>query len=171
MLTLTSILAMLVANPHAAAADNHAHEHDKEAMIASAASAAPASVTDAATIVDHDGNVLRAGTNGFTCIPESTAMGPMCNDATWNAMLAAFMADEPFKPDGFGVTYMLAGEGDAPGVSNIDPRATEPTEDNDWVKEGPHMMLILPMPRCLRAFRPIPKTRFMSCGRARPMRT
>lgn len=143
MLTFTTMLAMLVADPNAATTV-HDDEHDKEAMIASAVSAAPASVTDAATILDHEGNVLRAGTNGFTCFPESAAMGPMCNDATWNALLTAFMADEPFEPEAFGVSYMLAGEGDAPGVSNIDPRATEPTDDNDWIKEGPHMMLILP---------------------------
>jgi len=35
-------------------------------------------------------------------------------------------------------------EGDAPGVSNIDPTATRPTADNQWVKEGPHLMVILP---------------------------
>jgi hypothetical protein len=37
---------------------------------------------------------------------------------------------------------MLAG--DAAGASNIDPFATEPTADNDWVVEGPHIMVIVP---------------------------
>ena len=39
---------------------------------------------------------------------------------------------------------MLAGEGDALGASNIDPFAAEPTDDNDWIKEGPHLMIIVP---------------------------
>ena len=41
---------------------------------------------------------------------------------------------------------MLAGEGNAPGVSNLDPAATELTADNMWIKDGPHMMIILPDP-------------------------
>ncbi len=44
---------------------------------------------------------------------------------------------------------MLAGEGDAIGVSNTDPYATEPTADNDWVKEGPHLMILMPDPATL----------------------
>lgn len=115
-----------------------------EGLIASATSAAPPSVTEDATIVDHDGNVLRKGTNGFTCMPESAAMGPMCNDQVWMTMLGAFMSDAPYDGGKFGMSYMLAGEGDAPGVSNIDPKATKPTPDNQWVKEGPHLMVILP---------------------------
>jgi len=110
----------------------------------SALSAAPVSVTGNATIMDGDGNVLREGTNGFTCYPENPVMGPMCNDATWDALIGALMAQEPFEGASFGVSYMLAGEGDAPGTSNIDPYAKAPTEENDWIKDGPHMMLYVP---------------------------
>ena len=35
--------------------------------------------------------------------------------------------------------YMLEGGTDA---SNTDPYATEPTADNDWVKTGPHVMVV-----------------------------
>lgn len=115
-----------------------------EDLVASALSAGPPSVTEDATIVDHTGKVVRKGSNGFTCMPESAAMGPMCNDQVWMAMLGAFMSDAPYKGGKFGISYMLSGEGDAPGVSNIDPRATEPTATNQWVKEGPHLMVILP---------------------------
>lgn len=44
----------------------------------------------------------------------------------------------------FSISYMLAGEGEAIGVSNTDPFATEPTADNDWVREGPHLMILVP---------------------------
>ena len=38
-----------------------------------------------------------------------------------------------------GVMYMLAGGTDA---SNADPYATEPTKGGDWIKTGPHLMLV-----------------------------
>jgi len=34
---------------------------------------------------------------------------------------------------------MLKGDG---GVSNTDPYATEETTDNNWVKTGPHVMIV-----------------------------
>lgn len=121
-----------------------AQDTDTAALIANASTAAPASVTDNATFVDGDGNVIREGTNGYTCHPQSAMTGPMCNDAQWEALMGALMAGKSYVPTGFGVSYMLAGEGTAPGVSNISPAETEPTPDNDWIKDGPHMMLILP---------------------------
>ncbi|MCJ8190225.1 hypothetical protein [Sphingomicrobium aestuariivivum] len=117
-----------------------------EDKIASALSAAPASIAAGASVADMDGRLLREGSNGWTCLPESQMMGPMCNDARWMALLGAFMKGEPYEGDEFGLSYMLAGEAGAPGVSNIDPTATAPTEDNQWVKEGPHLMVILPDP-------------------------
>lgn len=116
------------------------------ALIANALTAGPNDVIDEATVIDAEGNVLREGSNGWTCIPETPGMGPMCNDAIWMEALAALQAGEAFPTGGFGVSYMLAGEGNAPGVSNLDPAATEPTEDNMWIKDGPHMMIILPDP-------------------------
>jgi hypothetical protein len=115
-------------------------------LIASALSAGPNDVTANATVIDEEGKVLREGTNGWTCIPETAAMGPMCNDKTWMAALGALQAGKPFPTGEFGVSYMMAGEGNAPGVSNLDPAATEPTDDNMWIKDGPHMMIILPDP-------------------------
>ena len=34
---------------------------------------------------------------------------------------------------------MLLGDG---GTSNIAPGATEPTDDNEWVQTGPHVMIV-----------------------------
>ncbi|GAB3097235.1 hypothetical protein G8770_15920 [Aestuariicella hydrocarbonica] len=117
---------------------------DKAAMIASAESAAPVDVTANATIKAPDGTVLRQGSNGFTCYPQQAMTGPMCNEAEWEKLMAAMMSKQDYQPSRFSISYMLAGEGTAKGVSNIDPYATEPTADNAWIKEGPHMMVILP---------------------------
>ncbi len=117
---------------------------DHDAMIASAESAGPASVTAKATIKAPDGTVLREGSNGYTCYPQQDALGPMCNEPVWDALIGAMMKKEAFDPDRFSVSYMLAGEGTALGVSNSDPYATDPAKSHDWVKEGPHLMIVVP---------------------------
>ncbi|WP_066553986.1 hypothetical protein [Croceicoccus bisphenolivorans] len=117
---------------------------DSASLIANARSAGPPSVSAEATVVNGAGNVLHEGSNGFVCHPISASTGPMCNDAQWEAMMGAMMAGKPFTPTTFGISYMLQGDRGAKGVSNIDPAAPEPTPDNDWVIEGPHLMLILP---------------------------
>jgi hypothetical protein len=113
-------------------------------LIADAESAAPESVTKNATIKTSDGRVLRQGSNSWTCYPGSGAIGPMCNQAQWDELIGAVMAKEPIDVQKFSLSYMMAGEGEALGVSNIDPFATEPTDDNQWVKEGPHLMILVP---------------------------
>ena len=96
------------------------------------------------SIKTMDGKMLRQGSSSWTCYPGTSAIGPMCNRPQWDTVLAAFMQREPVDVDEFSISYMLAGEGDAIGVSNIDPFATAPTDDNDWVKEGPHLMILVP---------------------------
>ncbi|MEE8462907.1 MAG: hypothetical protein V3S50_12375 [Acidobacteriota bacterium] len=113
-------------------------------LIADAESAAPESVTKDATIKASDGRVLRQGSNSWTCYPGSGAIGPMCNQAQWDELIGAVMAKEPIDVQKFSLSYMMAGEGEALGVSNVDPFATEPTDDNQWVKEGPHLMILVP---------------------------
>lgn len=143
-----SVLAMimcavvLVGGP--AGADSH-----QEELIASAISAAPPVITDHATIKTMDGEVLREGSNDWTCYAANEMIGPMCNQAPWDALLAALLSQQPFDSKDFSVSYMLAGEGSAPGSSNIDPFATAPTPDNQWVKEGPHLMITVPDPAML----------------------
>ena len=117
---------------------------DKEAMIASAESAGPLVVTSNATIKAPDGTVLRKGSNSYTCYPQQDIIGPMCNEAVWDTLISTMLNKKSFKPEKFSVSYMLAGEGSALGVSNSDPYATEPDKSDDWVKEGPHLMIVVP---------------------------
>jgi len=118
---------------------------DSEPLIADAESAAPPDLAAAATIMSWDGTVLREGDSAWTCLPTPPMLGsgvaPMCMDEEWMKWGQAWMGKEPYTPGGFGVSYMLAGDG---GASNVDPFAEGPTEDNDWVVEGAHLMLILP---------------------------
>jgi hypothetical protein len=71
--------------------------------------------------------------------PDTPGPDPMCFDANAGKWAAAWMHHKP-PPDGTpGVMYMLEGGTDA---SNTDPYAKSPTADNDWVKTGPHIMLV-----------------------------
>lgn len=117
---------------------------EKGTMISSAESAGPSSVTTNATIKAPDGTVLREGSNSYTCYPQQDIIGPMCNEAVWDELIAAMLGKKDFKPNKFSVSYMLAGEGSAIGVSNSDPYATDPDSSVDWVKEGPHLMIVVP---------------------------
>lgn len=142
---LAMLAATLLAFPVAGLAD------DKPAMIADALAATWPGMAENATVVDWEGNVLREGSNGYTCFPTPpmlTGTAPMCLDAEWMEWADAWANKKDFEADRLGIAYMLSGD---EGASNIDPYAEGPTEDNEWIKEGPHLMIIGP-PELLDAF-------------------
>jgi len=113
---------------------------------ASAQSAAPSSISADAAIVQAsaDGTMteIRKGTNGWTCMPDSPATpgpDPMCFDANAGKWADAWIHHKPPPQGAVGVMYMLEGGTDA---SNTDPYATKPTAENEWVKTGPHIMVV-----------------------------
>ena len=117
---------------------------DMEAMISSAESAGPTAVTSNATIKAPDGTILRQGSNNYTCYPEQEMIGPMCNEPVWDDLIGAMLNKKSFKSNLFSVSFMLAGDGNTVGVSNSDPYATDPDKSDDWIKEGPHLMILVP---------------------------
>jgi hypothetical protein len=118
---LTALLLTAAAPQALGAQEAEYASSESEAQITSAMSAAPSSVSADATIVDWNMNVLREGTNEWTCLPDYTEIG---------------------------FSYML--QGDSP-VSNSDPYATEPTGPEDWVTDvGPHLMIVVPDKKLLK---------------------
>ena len=132
-----------VAAPAATTLSASATDQEK---IESAMRAAPAAVSRDATIVDMaaDGSMreLRKGTNGFSCMADNPVTpGPdsMCGDANGMAFIMAWAhKTEPAK-NKVGFLYMLEGGTDA---SNTDPYAAAPTDANNWIKTGPHVMVV-----------------------------
>jgi hypothetical protein len=115
-------------------------------MIKNAMSAAPNKVGGGATIVamgaDGKMRTLRAGTNGFTCMPDNAATpgpDPMCMDQAALEWAEAWLGHKQPVSGRIGFMYMLAGGTDA---SNTDPYAEKPTPGNNWVKTGPHVMIV-----------------------------
>ena len=122
-----------------------------EWKIATAESAAHADIAKAATILElpHDGakepTQLRAGTNGWTCMPDlpdsRDVIDPMCFDDVFLQWVDALQNKKPVKITRVGLSYMLKGDA---GASVTDPYASGPTPDNQWVVSGPHVMMIVP---------------------------
>ncbi|MCL5779313.1 hypothetical protein M1105_20400 [Limibaculum sp. FT325] len=116
-------------------------------LIEDALSAAPPALRESAGVMNEQGEMIREGSSDYVCMPTPAAIRelgnePMCLDQVWMSWADAWLNKKPFETDRVGIGYMLAG--DAAGASNKDPFATEPTADNDWVVEGPHLMIIVP---------------------------
>jgi hypothetical protein len=113
--------------------------------VASAESAAPPAIAHNASIVTVANgamNSVRNGTNGWTCMPDAPdtpGPDPMCFDQNAAKWVDAWVHHKPPPAGTVGLMYMLEGGTDA---SNTDPYATKPTADNDWVKTGPHLMVV-----------------------------
>jgi hypothetical protein len=117
----------------------------QDKAIKSAMSAGPSSISADATILDWEMNVLREGTNEWTCLPDrpdTEGTDPWCITGPWLNFLDAYVNQTEPTYDEMGIAYMLAG--DSP-VSNSDPYATGPTGADDWVTDlGAHLMVIVP---------------------------
>ena len=120
-------------------AGDAASELKKDAL-----SAAWPGMVEGAQVVDWEGNVLQEGANGYTCLPTPPMLSgtaPMCMDSEWMEWADAWSNKKEFAADRIGISYMLSGD---EGASNIDPYAEGPTDDNEWIVEGPHLMVIAP---------------------------
>ena len=117
---------------------------DHSDKMSDALSAAWPGMVKDATVVDWEGNVLKEGTNGYTCLPSPpmlTGAAPMCMDGEWMKWANAWQNKSDYTPESLGISYMLAGD---EGASNIDPYAEGPTDDNEWIEEGAHLMILAP---------------------------
>jgi len=117
----------------------------QDKAIKSAMSAGPSSISADATILDWEMNVLREGTNEWTCLPDrpdTEGADPWCITGPWLNFLDAYVNQTEPTYEEMGIAYMLAG--DSP-VSNSDPYAEGPTGADDWVTDlGAHLMVIVP---------------------------
>ena len=112
--------------------------------------AAPASVSAKATILDwpaKEGDppaVLRAGTNGWTCLPDmpdTKGNDPMCLDKPWMKWVEAYMAHKTPQLTTAGIGYMTAPGGG--WGSNTDPYAMAALRTTIGA-HTPHVMLLVP---------------------------
>lgn len=121
------------------------------AEAAAAESAAPSSLSKHATILNRDGQVVRIGSNGWTCLPDdpnTAGTDSVCMNESWRNFMDALKNKKKPTYTQVGIAYML--QGDRP-VSNTDPYATEPKPGDDWVDQlGAHIMVLVPDADTLR---------------------
>jgi hypothetical protein len=119
-------------------------EGEQAKLIEQAESAAPPEISARATIVDGD-EVLRKGSNGWTCMPHTMPgdNAPMCNDEVWMKLMQAVGSKSDFQTDRIGISYMLQGDVGA-GVSNSNPYHPDPKNAEDYTETGPHLMVVVP---------------------------
>jgi hypothetical protein len=117
-------------------------------LIHQALAAAPAHIAKNAAVIapSADGKMtqLRAGTNGFTCMPDNPASpgnDPMCVDRNGMKWVEAYVshASKP-QNDAPGLAYMLRGGSD---ISANDPWA-KPEASTKFVTSPPHWMVLWP---------------------------
>ena len=123
----------------------------KAQKIANAMTAAPASISDKATVLDwpaKEGDkpmVLRPGTNSWSCLPDmpdSKGNDPMCLDEPWMKWVEAYTAKTTPTVGHVGIGYMIAPGGG--WASNTDPYAMSEKPDNHWGLHKPHVMVVVP---------------------------
>jgi hypothetical protein len=123
-----------------------------EWKIQNAMSAAPEAIAKDATIMDWPAKEgaqmtqLRAGTNGWTCLPDvptSPSNDPVCADAAFSALFMSMLTHAKPALKTLALSYMLQGSDDA---SNTDPFKTQPDSGQAWIHTGPHVMLAVPNP-------------------------
>ena len=126
-----------------------------EWKIQSAMSAAPRTIASAAAIMDFPAtptgqmSQLRAGTNGWSCLPDDPATpgnDPVCWDQPAGDWYGAYMGHKPPHITKVGLSYMRQGATDA---SNTDAYKTKPDSGQGWIVTGPHLMVVVPDARAL----------------------
>jgi len=146
LLLAGAVVAVAGCNKAGTADNSAAAASDSNSAESAAPSSDPVRSAHQASIVTADAEgamtTLRKGSNGWTCMPDSPATpgpDPMCFDSNAAKWVEAWVGHKPPSADAVGLMYMLGGGTDA---SNTDPYATKPTADNDWVKTGPHIMVV-----------------------------
>jgi len=176
--TIAGVGMFLLVSVFAVTAQEAAHQGDHaaapaksdasaRAKIREAMRAAPPEIAMKATIMDwpeKEGmpmKQLRAGTNGWTCMPStptqfgsSALADPMCLDKSFSDWADAWMKKKDPEAKTVGVAYMLKGD---KGASNTDPFATGPTATNEWIVSPPHVMVMVPNPSQLDVYPTDPK--------------
>lgn len=148
---LISAFTFMLAGACSSGSDS-AEPDGNEALVKEALSAAPPAIASIATVKNWNGETLKEGSAEWVCypsMPDREGVCPMCLDKPWQAWLAAFAAGETPPAGQLGVSYMLQGDC---AVSNLDPMAMERTDDNEWVHEGPHIMLLAADPETLSEY-------------------
>ena len=115
--------------------------------------AAPSYIAKDATVLNEKMEMLREGTNGWTCLPvnprgmsdpengwkDTHEAMPLCGDAEVFKWISAYLSDEIPDMDYDGYAWMLHGD---MGEDNSTPKimSKDDAKEGHWIESGPHLM-------------------------------
>jgi hypothetical protein len=115
--------------------------------------AAPSYIAKDATVLNEKMEMLREGTNGWTCLPvnprgmsdpengwkDAHEAMPLCGDAEVFKWISAYLSDEVPDMDYDGYAWMLHGD---MGEDNSTPKVMSKNDakEGHWIESGPHLM-------------------------------
>tara|TARA_B100001245_G_scaffold156514_1_gene117480 strand:- start:68 stop:724 length:657 start_codon:yes stop_codon:yes gene_type:complete len=115
--------------------------------------AAPSYIAKDATVLNEKMEMLREGTNGWTCLPvnprgmsdpengwkDAHEAMPLCGDAEVFKWISAYLSDEIPDMDYDGYAWMLHGD---MGEDNSTPKVMSKNDakEGHWIESGPHLM-------------------------------
>ena len=115
--------------------------------------AAPSYIAKDATVLNEKMEMLREGTNGWTCLPvnprgmsnpengwnDAHEAMPLCGDVEVFKWISAYLSDEIPDMDYDGYAWMLHGD---MGEDNSTPKvmSKDDAKEGHWIESGPHLM-------------------------------
>ena len=139
--------------PFCLLADDHmAKGNSVDWEIEAYTTSAPDFIGNFATVISASGEVLREGSNGWTCLPfiampkmgfkTKNEAAPACADQNAMAWANAYLSQTEPKLENDGWIWMLHGD---TGVDNFRPYSEgdeKNTDPKDWIYSGAHLMLM-----------------------------
>ena len=146
--------------PFCLLADDHkAQGNSIDWEIEAYTTSAPNFIGNFATVISASGEVLREGSNGWTCLPfiampkmgfkTKNEAAPACADQNAMAWANAYLSQTEPKLENDGWIWMLHGD---TGVDNFRPYSEgdeKNTDPKDWIYSGAHLMLMPKDPNSL----------------------
>jgi hypothetical protein len=146
--------------PFCLLADDHKAEGNSiDWEIEAYTTSAPDFIGNFATVISASGEVLREGSNGWTCLPfiampkmgfkTKNEAAPACADQNAMAWANAYLSQTEPKLENDGWIWMLHGD---TGVDNFRPYSEgdeKNTDPKDWIYSGAHLMLMPKDPNSL----------------------
>ena len=137
----------------AAATEPDTSHQSKKWQIWAYSTAAPSFIGDSATVLDENNDVLRQGTNGWTCMPgnarpmpqtgwdDAHQAMPVCADVESLKWMQAYLTESIPQLNRDGFMWMLHGD---LGEDNTTPMVMHQADSTDghWIESGPHLMLM-----------------------------
>ena len=146
--------------PFCLLADDHkAQGNSIDWEIEAYTTSAPDFIGNFATVISASGEVLREGSNGWTCLPfiampkmgfkTKNEAAPACADQNAMAWASAYLSQTEPKLENDGWIWMLHGD---TGFDNFRPFSEgdeKNTDPEDWIYSGAHLMLMPKDPNSL----------------------